>query len=79
MAPLCVKQTPPHRELPKPTAMEMICQCNKLKPPKFEDGLDVLIYEEWLRKMENLFEIMEFPNKFKVCLATYKFEREAEF
>jgi len=34
---------PPQREpLPEPTTMEMICQFNKLKPPKFEGGLDPL-------------------------------------
>ena len=29
---------PPRREPPEPTAIEMICQFNKLKPPKFESG-----------------------------------------
>jgi len=28
--------------------------------------------------MENLFEIMECSERFKVCLATYQFEKEAE-
>ena len=71
---------PPRRELiPEPTAMEMICQFNKLKPPKFEGGTDPMAYEEWLRRMENLFEIMECPEGFKVHLAIYQFEKEAEF
>ena len=42
----------------KLTAMGMICQFNKLKPPKFKGGLDPLIYEEWLRRIESLFEVM---------------------
>lgn len=71
---------PPRRELiPEPTAMEMICQFNKLKPPKFEGGTNPMAYEEWLRRMENLFEIMECPEGFKVHLATYQFKKEAEF
>jgi len=32
-----------------------VCQFNKLKPPKFGGGTDPLAYEEWLRRMENLF------------------------
>ena len=43
----------------------MICLFNKLKHPKFECGLDRLAYEEWLRKMENVFEIMEYPKRFR--------------
>jgi len=39
----------------EPTALQMICQFNKLKPPKFGGGIDPLAYEEWLRRMENLF------------------------
>jgi len=59
--------------------MDMICQCNKLKPPKFLGGANPLRYEEWVRKLENLFEIMECPNRFKGALATYQFEKEAEY
>ena len=71
---------PPRREpVAEPTTMGMICQFNKLKPPKFGGGTDRLAYEEWLRRMENLFKVMEFPEMFKVCLATHQFEREAEF
>ena len=56
----------------------MICQFNKLKPPKFGGGTDPMVYEEWLRRMEDLFEIMECPERFKVCLATYQFKKEAK-
>jgi len=38
-----------------------------------------MVYEEWLRRMENLFKIMEFPERFKVHLVAYQFEKEAEF
>jgi len=57
----------------------MICQFNKLKCPKFEGGLESLAYEEWLRKIGKLFEIMECLESFKVHLATYRFDKEAEF
>ena len=71
---------PPWRELvAKPTALEMICQFNKLEPPKFSGGTDPLTYEERLRRMENLFEVVDCPGGFKVRLATYQFEKEAEF
>jgi len=65
--------------IPEPTAIEMISQFNRLKPPKFEGGTDPMVYEKWLRRMENLFEIMECPERFKVHLAAYQFEKEAEF
>ena len=55
-----------HELVPEPTSMEMICQFNKLKPPKFEGGTDLIVYEEWLMRMENLFDIMECPERFKV-------------
>jgi len=50
--------------------MEMICQFNKLKPPKFGGETNPMVYEEW---MKNLIEIMECPERFKVHLATYQF------
>jgi len=63
---------PRRRELiPEPTITEMICKFNKLKPPKFEGEANPMVYEEWLQRMENLFEIMECPEKFKVHLAAY--------
>jgi len=59
--------------------MDMICQFSKLKPLKFEVGADPLRYKEWIWKLENLFEIMDCPARFKVVLATYHFKREVEF
>jgi len=38
-----------------------------------------MVYEEWLRGMENLFEIMEYPERVIVYLAAYQLEKEAEF
>jgi len=71
---------PPRRELiPEPTSMEMICQFNRLKPPEFEGGTNPMVYEEWLQEMENLFEIMECPERFKVLLVACQFETELEF
>ena len=71
---------PPHpTPALEPTTMDVICQFNKLKPPKFQGGANPLRYEEWIRRLENLFEIMECPDRFKVALATYQLEGEAEF
>jgi len=44
--------------------MEMICQSSKLKPLKFDGGADPMVYDKWLRRMEDLFEIMECPERF---------------
>jgi len=63
----------------EPTALEMICQFNKLKPSKFSSGTDLLACEEWLRRIENLFEVMDCPEGSKVRLATHQFKKEAEF
>ena len=59
--------------------MDIICQFNKLKPPKFQGGADPLKCEKWMRRLENLFEIMEYPDRYKVALATYQFEGEVEY
>jgi len=62
-----------------PSTMDMICQFNKLKPPKFQGGASSLRYEEWVQRVENLFEIMDCPTRFKVALATYQFEGKDEY
>jgi len=73
-------QMPSRRALtPEPTTIDMICKFNKLKPPKFRGGVDPLKYEGWIRRLENLFKIIEFSNRFKVALATYQFEGEAKY
>ena len=70
----------PRREfVPELTVMDWICRFNKLNPPKFQGGTDPLKYEEWKRKLENLFDIMECPDRYKVALTTYQFEGEAEY
>jgi len=70
---------PCHQSAQEPTARDVICQFNKLKPPKFQGGANPLKYEEWVRRLENLFEIMDCPDQYKVSLATYQFEEEAEY
>lgn len=71
---------PPRQEQPPELmTVDMICQFNKLKPPKFEGRLDLLVSEALLRKMENLLPIMECLDRFKVHLATYQFPREVQF
>ena len=63
---------PPRREpAPRPIAMDVICQFNKLKPPKFEGGANPLRYEGWVRRLENLFKLMDCPARFKVALTMY--------
>jgi len=57
----------------------MIRQFNKLKPPRFSGGTYPLAYEEWLRRVDDLFEVMDCPEDFKVRLATHQFEKQAEF
>ena len=75
-----MKQMPPRREpIREPTTLDMICQFNKLKHPKFQEGADPLKYEEWKRKLKNLSEIMECLDEYKVALTTYQFEGEAEY
>jgi len=59
--------------------MDIIYQFNKLKPPKFHGGADPLKYEEWKRKLENLFEIMDCPDQYEIALITYQFEGEVEY
>jgi len=71
---------PPYPEpILEPTTMDMICQFNKLKPPKFQGGANPLRYEEWKWKLGNLFDIMECPNRYKVALTTYQFEGVGPF
>ena len=71
---------PPRRQQgQKLTAMDVICQFNKLKCLKFQGRADPLKYEEWVCRLENLFEIMDCLNQYKVSLATYQFEEEAEY
>ena len=70
---------PPREPAPGPIAMDMICQFNKLKPAKFKGGSDPLRYEEWMRRLENLFEIMDCPTRFKVAMVTYQFEGKDEY
>ena len=75
----CVVDASPKGPGGEPTALKMICQFNKLKPPKFGGGSEPLTYEEWLRRMENLFGVMYCPEGSKVRLATHQFEKEEEF
>ena len=70
---------PRHNSNQELMAMDIICQSNKLKPPKFQGGAKPLRYEDWIRKLENLFEIMECSDRYKVALATYQFEGETEY
>ena len=71
-----MQQMPPCRNpTPESTIMDIICQFNKLKPPKFHGGSDPLKYEQWKRKLENLLRF----DQYKIALTTYQFEGEAEY
>jgi len=71
---------PPHREhTPGPIAVDIIYKSNQLKRHKFQGGVDPLRYDEWMWRLENPFEIMYCPARFKVALATYQFEGVAEY
>jgi len=70
---------PRRNNIQESTVMDMICYFNKLKPPKFQGGASPLKYEEWMHWLENMFEIMECPDWYKVALATYQFEGEVEY
>ena len=48
------------------TTVEVLCNFQKLKTPKFEGGLDPLVHEDWIRKTEDLLELIECPPQFKV-------------
>ena len=41
----------------------------------FGGDTNPLAYEEWLRRMENLVEVMDCPEGFKVHLVTHQFEK----
>jgi len=41
----------------------MICQFNKLKSPKFEGGANPIVHDEWLWRMDELFDIMDCPER----------------
>ncbi|GFZ00496.1 hypothetical protein Acr_14g0001310 [Actinidia rufa] len=52
-------------------------QFMKLNPPEFMGALDPLVAEEWLKKLDAIFEVMEVTDEQKLTLATFMLRGEA--
>jgi len=59
-----------------PFAMDMTCKFNKLKPPKFQGGVDPLRYEEWMWRLETYLKLWTAPLDLS-GFSYYLFEGEA--
>ena len=49
----------------------------KLNPPKFVGATDPLVVEEWLKKLDVIFEVMEVTEEHKLTLASFMLKGEA--
>ena len=52
-------------------------QFMKLNLPKFVGATDPLVAEEWLKKLDAIFEVMEVIKEHKLSLATFMLKGEA--
>ncbi|GFZ01882.1 hypothetical protein Acr_15g0004910 [Actinidia rufa] len=52
-------------------------QFMKLNPPEFMGATDPLVAEEWLKKLDTIFEVMEVTSEQKLTLATFMLRGEA--
>ncbi|XP_057471276.1 uncharacterized protein LOC130760096 [Actinidia eriantha] len=52
-------------------------QFMKLNPPEFMGATDPLVAEEWLKKLDTIFEVMEVTDEQKLLLATFMLRGEA--
>ncbi|GFZ12763.1 hypothetical protein Acr_23g0011480 [Actinidia rufa] len=52
-------------------------QFMKLNPPEFVGAVDPLVAEEWLKKLDAIFEVMEVTDEQKLTLATFMLRGEA--
>ena len=52
-------------------------QFMKLNPPEFVGATDPLVAEEWLKKLDAIFEVIEVTKKQKLSLATFMLKGEA--
>ena len=50
---------------------------NKQKPQSFSVAVDSIDADHWVRHIEKIYNVLEVPYQYKVRLATYKFEKEA--
>ena len=49
----------------------------KLNPPEFVGATDPLVVEEWLKKLDAIFEVLEVTDEQKLILATFMLRGEA--
>ena len=49
----------------------------KLNPPEFVGATDPLVVEEWLKKLDTIFEVMEVTDEQKLTLAIFMLRGEA--
>lgn len=54
-------------------------QFMKLQPPTFSSGVEPLEAEEWLKRMESIFDVMSVSDDQKVVLALFMLKDEARF
>lgn len=50
---------------------------NKQKPQSFVTAVDSVDAEHWIRHIEKIFNVLDIPDQYRVRLATYMFEKEA--
>ena len=53
-------------------------QFKKLSPPSFGGEPDPMVAEQWMMRMEKIFDVLNCPDDKKVPLATFMLEGEAE-
>ena len=53
-------------------------QFKKLSPPSFSGEPDPMVAEQWMMRMEKIFDVLNCPDDKKVSLATFMLEGEAE-
>ncbi|XP_024965924.1 uncharacterized protein LOC112506126 [Cynara cardunculus var. scolymus] len=50
---------------------------NKQKPQSFSTAIDSVDAGHWIRYIENIFNVLDVPDQYRVRLATYMFKKEA--
>ncbi|CAL9130901.1 unnamed protein product, partial [Musa textilis] len=54
-------------------------QFKKLSPPCFSGEPDPMVAEQWIMRMEKIFDVLDCPDDQKVSFATFMLEGEAEY
>uniref|UniRef100_A0A804K783 non-specific serine/threonine protein kinase n=1 Tax=Musa acuminata subsp. malaccensis TaxID=214687 RepID=A0A804K783_MUSAM len=58
--------------------LEAMTQFKKLSPPSFNGEPDQMVAEQWMMRIEKIFDVLNCPDDKKVYLATFMLEGEAE-